>query len=145
MKNILFICHGNICRSPMAEYMFKKKIKDLGLSNKYYCESMATSNEEIGNDIYPYAKRMLDEMGIPYDRHYARRMKSTDYDKFDLIICMDTNNIYNLNRICSDTKNKVRLLLENRSVSDPWYTRDFLTCYNDIDYGLDMLIKELEG
>ena len=139
---ICFICLGNICRSPMAEFIMKDKVKKLGLSDKFHIESRATSYEEEGNDIYPPAKRMLEEKSIPYTRHYAKRVEESDYDKFDLFICMEEANIRNLKYIFEDTDRKVIKLLD-KDIADPWYTGNFINTYNDLCEGIDSLIKRI--
>ena len=141
MKRILFVCHGNICRSPMAEYIMKKIIKDHD-DDHIYVESKATSREEIGNDIYPYAKTKLREKGIPFDRHHARQVEASDYDRFDLIIGMDSYNIRNLERSFDDKDHKIRKL-NTKDVSDPWYSGDFETAYQEIYDGCIRLYDEL--
>ena len=139
---ICFVCLGNICRSPMAEFIMKDKVRKLGLSDKFHIESRATSYEEEGNDMYPPAKRMLEEKGIPYTRHYAKRVEESDYDKFDLFICMEEANIRNLKYIFEDTDRKVIKLLD-KDISDPWYTGNFINTYNDLCEGIDLLIKRI--
>ncbi len=143
MKRILFVCHGNICRSPMAEYIMKKIIKDHD-DDHIYVESKATSREEIGNDIYPYAKTKLREKGIPFDRHHARQVEASDYDHFDLIIGMDSYNIRNLERSFDDKYHKIRKL-NTKDVSDPWYSGDFETAYQEIYDGCVRLYDELSS
>ena len=144
MIKICFVCLGNICRSPMAEYIMKKKLKDLNLENEYHIVSRATSYEEQGNDIYPPAKRKLTEEKIPFSNHTATRLEEDDYNKYDYFICMEQRNITNTLRIFeSDPNNKIFTLLD-KDISDPWYTGNFNDTYNDLDYGLDNLIKELE-
>ena len=143
MKRILFVCHGNICRSPMAEYIMKKIIKDHD-DDHIYVESKATSREEIGNDIYPYAKSKLREKGIPFDRHHARQVEPSDYDRFDLIIGMDSYNIRNLERSFDDKYHKIRKL-NTKDVSDPWYSGDFETAYQEIYDGCVRLYDELSS
>ena len=136
MIKILFICHGNICRSPMAEFIMKKLVDIKGVSDQFYIESAATSTEEIGNDMYPPAKRMLDQKRVPYTKRKARQICREDYDRFDYIIGMDSYNMNNLHRrFPYDSKHKIYPLLENRSVSDPWYTDDFEKAYKDIYEG----------
>lgn len=133
MRKILFVCHGNICRSVMAEYILKSK------TNEIYCESAATSNEEIGNDIYYAAKKCLDLHNIKYDRHYARRVTQKDYDEFDEIYVMDSNNMNNILRIIDDPKHKIKKLCKN-DIEDPWYTDNFELVYSQIEEGINNLL-----
>lgn len=142
MIRICFVCLGNICRSPMAEFIMKDKVKKLGLSDKFYIESRATSYEEEGNDMYPLAKEMLDSKNISYTRHYAKRLVMSDYSKFDLFVCMEDSNIRNVSYIFNDTDNKVVKLLD-RDIADPWYTGNFINTYNDLVEGIDLLIKRI--
>ena len=149
MKKILFVCHGNICRSPMAEFVMKKLVADAGLSDKFEIESAATSTEEIGNPVYPPAKRKLAEHGIGCAGKTARQMNKGDYAKFDLLIGMDSANIRNMTRICGgDPEDKIKLLLNyaglNRDVADPWYTGDFDATWNDVTKGCRALLESLE-
>ena len=138
MKKIIFVCHGNICRSPMAEFIFKDLIRRKGIENKFYIESAAVSTEEIGNLIYPPAKRCLNAHGIPFDKDKtARQITRADYDRFDLIICMDRMNLRWLRYIIpDDPQDKVHLMMSyagiDRDVADPWYTGDFEATYRDI-------------
>lgn len=140
MYNILFICYGNICRSPMAEMIFKDLIIK---NNKRYmmsCVSRATSIEEIGNDIYPQAKRKLVQMGVTCESHRATQVTKSDYDKFDYIIVMEERNKRDLLRIIGEDKdNKIHLLLEYtdniKDIDDPWYSGDFDTAFNEINEG----------
>ncbi|MBR4893188.1 MAG: low molecular weight phosphotyrosine protein phosphatase [Clostridia bacterium] len=146
MIKILFVCHGNICRSPMAEFIMKNLVKDF--KEDFYIESRATSSEEIGNPVYPPAKRKLKEHGILCDLKTARKMTKEDYKNFDYIILMDKNNLRNIKYIIEeDTDNKISLLLnwagEDKEVSDPWYTGDFDTCYNDILRGCKGVLKKI--
>ena len=144
MIKICFVCLGNICRSPMAEYIMKKKLKDLNLENEYHIVSRATSYEEQGNDIYPPAKRKLTEENIPFSNNTATRLEKDDYNKYDYFICMEQRNITNALRIFeSDPNNKIFTLLD-KDIADPWYTGNFDDTYNDLDYGLDNFIQELE-
>ena len=148
MIKIMFVCHGNICRSPMAEFVMKKIVKDNNMENMFYIESSATSTEEIGNPVYPPARKILAEHGITCNGKFARQMTFADYQNFDYIIAMDYNNLRNIDRIIgSDTDNKVHLLMyytgRERSVSDPWYTRDFQTAYNDISEGCNALFSHI--
>ena len=113
MKNILFICHGNICRSPMAEFVMKDLVKKAGLASQFHIESAATSREEIGNPVYPPARRKLAEHGISCDGHVARQLTNQDYDKYDLLIGMDGANLRNMHRICGgDFAGKLHLLMD---------------------------------
>ena len=147
MKRILFICHGNICRSPMAEFIFKALVKAKGLEGEYHIESAATSTEEIGNPIYPPAKRCLTCHGVAFDAgKRSRQITPEDYDRFDRIVCMDDMNIRWLQRIIpSDPQKKVHLLMSytgsGRSVADPWYTGDFETAFQDILEGCEAMLK----
>ena len=144
---IIFVCHGNICRSPMAEFIFKDKIRSRGLNEQFYVESAAVSTEEIGNSIYPPAKRCLNAHGIPFDTSKtARQITRADYDRFDLIICMDRMNLRWLKYIIpNDPAGKIRLMMsyagQERDVADPWYTGDFETTYRDLDLATEALLK----
>ena len=149
MKKILFVCHGNICRSPMAEFIMKDMVEKAGLKDEFYIESAATSTEEIGNEVYPPAKRKLAEHGISCKGKTALQMKKNDYNKFDLLIGMDDWNIRNMNRICGgDPEGKIHKLLDftNRKgdVADPWYTGDFEATWRDVSEGCECLLKIME-
>ena len=141
MIRVLFVCHGNICRSAMAKYMFKDMVKKNNIAHEFEIDLCGTSDEEAGNDIYYLAARCLDRHHIPYDHHVARKIKKKDFDYYDKIIAMDSYNIRNLKRFC-DSEKIVKLLAKD--VADPWYTNDFETCYNDIQKGLLILLKEYE-
>lgn len=148
MKRVLFVCHGNICRSPMAEFTMKKLVRNAGLEEEFEVASAATSDEELGNPVYPMARQELAKHGIGCPGHAARRLQPSDYDRFDYIIGMDTANIANILRILgSDPEGKVSRLLDHtdkpRDVADPWYTRDFVTAWNDISAGCQALFSEL--
>lgn len=148
MIKICFVCLGNICRSPMAEFIMKDKIKKLNLEENFYIESKGTSYEEEGNDIYPNVKRILDEKNISYDKRTATTLVKSDYEKFDYFIGMDTNNIYNMKYLFNnDPENKVYRLLDftelKKDVEDPWYTRNFEIVYQEIEIGCDELISIL--
>lgn len=150
MTKILFVCHGNICRSPMAEYMFKDMVAKAGRSGEFYIASAATSSEEIGNGVYPQARRKLAEHGIACSGHAAHRMSRREYDEFDLIICMDSENLHALRRFTGgDPDGKVSLLLDHagrpgQEVADPWYTGDFESTWRDLSEGLAGLLRELD-
>ncbi len=148
MKRIMFVCHGNICRSPMAEFIFKDMVKKNGREEEFIIESSATSTEEIwngiGNPVYPPAKAELAKHGISCEGKRAVQLKRSDYDKYDLFFCMDGRNVANAMRIFGgDPGNKVRKLLNNKDVSDPWYTDRFDVAYNDIFAGCIQLLESL--
>ncbi len=149
ITRILFICHGNICRSPMAEFIFKDLLRSRGLEDRFYIESAAVSTEEIGNSIYPPAKRCLNAHGIPFDENKtARQITRADYDRFDLIIYMDRMNLRWLRYIIpDDPQNKVKLMMSytgrDRDVADPWYTGDFETTFKDITEASRMLLQNI--
>ena len=140
MYNILFVCYGNICRSPMAEMIFKDLIYKNNKRYMFSCASRATSMEELGNDIYPQAKRKLLSMGISCERHEAKQINRDDYDKYDYIIVMEERNKRDvLNIVGIDSRDKVHLLLEYtddlKDIDDPWYTGDFDTAFDEICRG----------
>lgn len=140
MKKILFVCYGNICRSPMAEMIMKKLVKDENLENEFYIESAATSKEEIGSDIYSLARQKLIEKGIPLEARRARQLRIDDYDNFDYIVGMEASNISAIKNIVGlDHNNKVLRLLDYtdapRNISDPWYSGKFEEVYNEIYEG----------
>ena len=148
MKRILFVCHGNICRSPMAEFVMKDLVEKTGLQGQFYIESAATSTEEIGNEVYPPARRKLAEHGISCKGKTARQMTRADYDRFDLLIGMDTSNIRNMKRICGDDpEGKIHQLMDYTDrpgdVADPWYTGDFETTWQDVSEGCRGLLSSL--
>lgn len=145
---ILFVCHGNICRSPMAEFVMKDLVKKAGLEGKFLIESAATSTEEIGNSVYPPARQKLAEHGISCKGKTARQMNSSDYNRYDLLIGMDSWNIRNMNRICGgDPEGKIHMLMDytNRpgEVADPWYTDDFEATWRDVLEGCQALLKTI--
>ena len=148
MTRILFICHGNICRSPMAEFVMKDLVKKAGLEGQFHIESAATSTEEIGNPVYPPAQRKLAEHSIDCAGKTARQLKNSDYDQYDLLIGMDRANLRNMHRICGgDFAGKLRLLMDYTDhpgdVADPWYTGDFETTWQDVLTGCQGLLKYL--
>ncbi len=149
MIKILFVCHGNICRSPMAQFIFADLVRQRGLGGEFFIESAATSREEIGNSIYDPAQRKLKSMGIPFDSHYATQVKKSDYDAYDYLIIMDRNNQRNLMRIVGDDpQGKIHMLMsytgETRDVADPWYTGDFDRTYDDLQAGCSALLDVLQ-
>ena len=148
MIKVLFICHGNICRSPMAEYIMKDLVEKASLTDRCYIASAATSSEEIGNPIYPQARRKLREHGIVADGHQARRMERRDYRDYDYLIGMEQYNIRNMMRILGgDPEEKIYRLLDFTDhpgdIDDPWYTDDFDTAYSEILQGCQGLLKYL--
>ena len=145
---ILFVCHGNICRSPMAEFVMKDLVKKVGLEDEFYIESAATSTEEIGNEVYPPAKRKLAEHGIGCQGKTARQMMQRDYDRFDLLIGIDSWNLRNMNCMCGgDPEGKIHLLMDYtekpRDVADPWYTGNFEATWRDVLEGCQCLLALL--
>ncbi len=148
MKKILFVCHGNICRSPMAEFVMKDLVRKAGLASQFYIESAATSREEIGNPVYPPARRKLAQHGISCDGHAARQLTNQDYDEYDLLIGMDSANLRNMQRIYSgDPDGKLHLLMDytdcSHDVADPWYTGDFEATWQDVLAGCQGLLHKL--
>ena len=148
MIKVLFICHGNICRSPMAEFVMKDMVRKAGLENQFHIASAATSGEELGNPVYPPARRKLAEHGIDCSGKTARRLRKSDYTQYDLLIGMDQANLRNMHRMCGgDPEGKLHLLLDftNRpgNVADPWYTGDFETTWRDVEQGCQGLLQEL--
>ena len=149
MIKVLFVCHGNICRSPMAEFIFKDMVKKMGAEDDFYIESKATSYEEIGNGVYPPVKRILKDMGIETNGKTACRTDKKDYSDFEFIIGMDSMNIKNMLRIYgSDPDNKIFKLMEfagsGADVSDPWYTGEFMKTKSDVIKGLEGFILYLK-
>lgn len=148
MKKILFVCHGNICRSPMAEFVMKWLVERAGRSGEFEIASAATSTEEIGNSVYPPARRKLAEHGISCNGKTARQLTGRDYAYYDLLIGMDEWNLRNMNRMLgSDPDNKIHLLMDytNRpgEVADPWYTDDFEATWRDVLEGCSSLLATL--
>lgn len=141
MIKICFVCHGNICRSPMAEYVLKDKLKKINMLNKFIIVSKATSFEEEGNDMHPGTKRILKENNIEFSSHRATKLIKEDYEKYDHFICMDENNMRNIKFIFDDKDNKIFKLLKNKDVKDPWYTGNFEETFDDIDIGTNRLIN----
>lgn len=150
MVKILFVCHGNICRSPMAEFVMKDLVQKAGLETQFHIASAATSAEEIGNPVYPPARRKLAEHGISCTGHAARQLRREDYEDWDLFIGMDEANLRNMRRLFSgDPAGKCSLLLSHThrsgEVADPWYTGDFEATWQDVEEGCQALLKEFSS
>ena len=149
MYKIMFVCHGNICRSPMAEFVFKNMVEKAGLSDSFKICSAATSTEELGNPVYSPARKIMAEHGISCAGKTSRQMTEGDYEYYDYIIAMDVNNLRNMRRfVGTDPQNKVSLLMEHtgisRDVKDPWYTGDFVATWDDVNAGCKALLKKLK-
>ncbi len=150
MIKVLFVCHGNIFRSPMAAYVMRDMVDKAGLSDQFIIDSAATSREEIGNSVYPPARRKLAEHGITCAGHAARQLRSSDYDEYDLLIGMDHANIRNMQRMCGgDPDGKMQLLLDytdrpGQEVADPWYTGNFEATWRDVEDGCRGLLQKLD-
>ena len=148
MIKILFVCHGNICRSPMAEFVMKDLVKKAGLEKEFQIASAATSREEIGNDVHPGTKDKLREMDVPFSRRRAVQLTATDGREYDYLIGIDRYNLRNMRAIVREEDwHKISLLLdfcgESRDVADPWYTGDFDATWDDVDRGCRALLKKL--
>lgn len=150
MKNIMFVCHGNICRSPMAEALFRDMLKKNNLQDKVFVDSSATSYEEIGNPVHNGTRKKLEEFNISVDGLFSTKLKKSDFDKFDYIFVMDNNNLNNIKREFGDyDSEKVMRLLDitnsPRDIADPWYTGDFDKTYNDIYEGCSVLLERIKS
>lgn len=148
MIKILFICHGNICRSPMAEFVMKDLAAKAGRAAEFHIESAATSREELGNPVYPPARKLLNSKGIDCSGKRARQITKKDYDKFDLLIGMDEMNMVNMRRVFGeDPEGKIHKLLDFTGrpgdVADPWYTGDFEATWRDVLEGCESLLKQM--
>ena len=150
MINVLFVCLGNICRSPMAEFVFKDLIEKKGLSSKFYIDSAATDdyNEKMKEGIYPETKKILKEMNVPFTAHFSRQIRKEDYNKFDYILGMEERNVSNILKIVGyDKEKKVHRLLDYtekpRDIIDPWYYGNFDSTYYDILYGCEKFFEYL--
>ena len=149
MIKILFVCHGNICRSPMAEFIMKYLVEERGLTDQFYIASAATSTEEIGSRVHHGTAAILDRLGIDYSEKRARQMTKKDYQDYDMLIGMDEWNMRNMNRIAGgDPEGKLHLLLDFTDrpgdVADPWYTRNFEVTYRDVMDGCEGFLAYLE-
>ena len=149
MIKVLFICHGNICRSPMAEYIMKDLVAKAGLEWKYEIASAATSTEELGNPVYPQARRELAAHGLSCKGHSARQITRRDYDDWDYLIAMERYNIRNMRRFFpDDPQGKISLLMQHagrdEDIEDPWYSGNFSSVYRQVEEGCRALLKELE-
>ena len=150
MTKILFICLGNICRSPMAEFVMKELVKKTGLASQFHIESAATSREEIGSPVYPPARRKLAEHGISCEGHAARQLTAQDYEEYDLLIGMEGANLKNMQRICGgDPAGKMHRLLDYTDrpsdVADPWYTGNFEATWRDVSTGCQGLLASIQN
>ena len=148
MKKILFVCHGNICRSPMAEFIMKKLVRTAGLEEEFEIASAATSTEEIGNPVYPMARQELAKHGIGCPGHQARLLTPDDYDRYDMLVGMETENINDMLRILgADPDGKLSRLLDHtdhpRDIADPWYTRKFNIAWADIHEGCTAIFNKI--
>ena len=149
MIKILFICHGNICRSPMAQYILQDMVEKRGLADQFYIDSAATSTEELGNGVHYGTRKQLQEKGIHCGGHRARQLRKNDYEEYDEMIGMDQWNRRNMLRMLgADPQHKVKLLLDDtahpRDIADPWYTHDFEATYQDVTEGCEALLTRLE-
>ena len=152
MIKVLFVCHGNICRSPIAEFVIKDLVEKKGIADQFYIRSAATSDEEIwngvGNPVYPPAREELAKHGIGCAGKRAERLKKSDYDEYDYLIGMDSNNIRNMERMTGHKGGKIVKLLEyagrHDDVADPWYSRNFELAYSDIEEGCKAFLRYLE-
>ena len=150
MNKIAFVCLGNICRSPMAEFVMKDLVEKAYLDHEYIISSMGTSTEELGNPVYRPVKKLLNEKGIDTGNKRARQVSKSDYSKYDHFYGMDENNVRNMIRLFDgDPENKVTLFLSHvgldRGVADPWYTRDFKATYDDVLLGCRSILQKLHN
>lgn len=149
MIRVLFICHGNICRSPMAEFVLKDMVKKAGIEQQFHIESAATSTEEIGNPVHYGTREQLQKVGISVAGKYSTQLKKSDYSKYDYLIGMDQNNIRNMHRMLGgDPENKINKLLDFTDnpgdIADPWYTGNFDLTYHDVCRGCEKLLENIK-
>lgn len=144
MIRICFVCQGNICRSPMAEFIFKDLVRKEGLEKEFLIESRGTCDDEIGSDMHPGTKSMLDKHNIPYSKHIATQLEKNDYEKYDYFIGMDNYNVISMKKLFG-TDNKIYKLLDftknSKEIDDPWYTHNFTITYEEIDRGCKALFN----
>lgn len=150
MTKILFVCHGNICRSPMAEFVMKHLVKKQGVEKEFIIESAATTREEIGADIHPGTQQELRLRGIPFEHRNARQFMPVEYEQWDYIVAMDYENLHHLHHYTGgDQNNKINLLLsfagQDRGVADPWYTGNFGVTFDDVLWGCTALLDKIIG
>lgn len=150
MHKILFICHGNICRSPMAEFIMKNLVHQAKLGDQFQIDSAAATSDAVGMPMDPRASRQLEQKGIPYSTHHARKMTKEDYHKYDYLICMDEENFMDMNQITAGDPEhkeyKIRSFAGSyEDVDDPWYTNDFETAFDQIEAGCRGLLNKIEN
>lgn len=148
MIRICFVCLGNICRSPMAEYIMKDLVRKEGLEKEFLIESRGTCDDEIGNDMHQGTKNMLDEHNIIYNRHYAKKLLKQDYEKYDYFIGMDNHNILSMKKLFSTDKKIYKLLdftKHSKDIDDPWYTNNFIIAYEEIYEGCKAFFKYIKN
>ena len=145
MIRILFLCHGNICRSPMAEFVMRELVRRAGLADKISTDSAAITREEIGHDMYPPAKKKLTQMKIPYEKRAARQVTARELREYDYIYLMDASNRALLRRLVGDLGDKAQPLLPDRDIADPWYTGDFDTTFDDISEGCTAALQTIRA
>lgn len=151
MTKILFVCHGNICRSTMAEFVMKYLLRKRGLEREFFIDSAATSTDELGSNVHPGTRRKLSQVGIPCGDHRARQLRREEYGQFDLLIGMDSANLRNMHRILGgDPEGKIHTLLDyagrpGQSIADPWYTGNFDETYDDVLSGCEGLLTYLSS